>query len=130
MPEMPTVNVAGALPSGSFAFAPPRARADSSGLDTTFYQFTCVAANEVEFDLDEVRVHISGSAFDRCVFRQDPHKTKAHRKAFAYSYSMALLGGDARSVYRDCVFDHVDFGLRGGGVCPTAATFQRCTFKF
>jgi hypothetical protein len=130
MPEIPTVNVTGALPSGSFAFAPSRPRADSLGLDTTFYQFTGVAANEVEFNLDEVRVHISASSFDRCVFRQDPHKTKAHRKAFAYSYSIALLGGDARSVYRDCVFDHLDFGLRGGGVLPTAATFEGCTFKF
>jgi uncharacterized protein YjbI with pentapeptide repeats len=132
MSEVQTVDVTGALPSGSFAFAPPRPRADSGGLDATFYQFTGVTANEVEFSLDEVTVHIFASGLDRCVFRQDPHKTKAHRKAFSHSYSVALLGGDgdARSVYRDCVFDHVDFGLRGGGVLPTGATFERCTFKF
>jgi hypothetical protein len=123
-------NVTGLLPSGRFAFAATEPRRDGGRPDTAFYQFVDVLAQDVEFDVDEVRVHISGSTFERCVFRQDLKLAKAHRTAFAYSQSYVLFGGDElRSVYRDCVFDHVDFGIAGGGARPAGARFEGCTFN-
>lgn len=123
--------VTGAVPAGTFAFAPVARSADGTRLrPEPFYQFDSVRAQDAGFDVDEVRVHISGSEFDRCVFRQDPRITRENRRQFAYSNSCALLGFRERSVYRDCVFDHVDFGLRGGGFCPCDVRFERCTFRY
>ena len=35
-----------------------------------------------------------------------------------------------RCTYQECLFDHVDFGQRGGGFSPDEARFERCTFRF
>jgi hypothetical protein len=124
---MDEVTLSGELPAGPFAFAPARP-GPGDGLDTTVYHFDGVTARGVEFPLDEVRIHVRGSEFEDCVFRQDMRLTKANRKRYAYSYGMGLLGQDRRPVYRNCVFDHVDFGRRGGGYVPGAARFEGCTF--
>lgn len=113
---------------GRFAFQPATTRSDGR-LDTTSYLFDGVTAHDVQFDLDEVRVHVSGSRFDACTFRQDPHITKANRQKFAYSHSFVLFGMQRRSTYHDCTFDHVDFGIAGGGAHPGDARFEGCTFK-
>jgi uncharacterized protein YjbI with pentapeptide repeats len=113
---------------GRFAFQPAVTRPDGR-LDTTSYLFEAVTAHDVEFDLDEVRVHVSGSRFDSCTFRQNPRITKTNRQKFAYSHSFVLFGMQHRSTYRNCTFDHVDFGIRGGGAHPGDARFESCTFK-
>jgi Pentapeptide repeats (8 copies) len=128
MPVRDAVAVAGVLPAGRFTFEPASRDAHSSRLDTTVYEFDKVHAQDVEFDVDEVRIHISESEFDRCLFRQHARITKANRREFAYSFSYVLLGMQRRSVYRDCTFDHVDFGIRGGGCHLGDARFERCTF--
>jgi hypothetical protein len=128
MPEREDVDVTGVLPAGRFAFE-PASRYPNHGLETAMYQFDTVTACDVEFDLDEVGVNVCGSQFDRCVFRQDARITKANRKEFAYSFSSVLFGWQRRSVYRDCTFDHVDFGDRGGGSIPGDARFEGCTFN-
>jgi hypothetical protein len=120
--------VTGMVPAGVFAFEP--ASRGPERLDTAVYQFDTACARDAEFDVDEVRIHISGSEFDRCVFRQDARITKENRRQFAYSFSYALLGLGQRSVYRDCTFDHVDFGNAGGGFHPGNARFERCTFNY
>jgi hypothetical protein len=129
LPLREDVIVTGVLPAGRFAFEPASRDPHRSWLDTTVYQFDKVCAQDVEFDVDEVRIHISESEFDGCVFRQDARITKANKRQFAYSFSYVLLGLERRSVYRDCTFDHVDFGLGGGGCRPGDARFERCTFN-
>jgi hypothetical protein len=119
----------GALSPGRFAFRPATMRFDGQP-DTVSYLFDGVTAEGVELDLDEVRVHISGSRFEACTFRQDQDLAEANRKKFAYSHSYVLLGMRDRSTYHNCIFDHVDFGLAGGGARPGDARFERCTFIY
>src|SRR5215510_1598613 len=118
-----TIKVTGPIPAGRFAVAPATTAPGILGLDCPVYEFDTVTAQAAEFDLDEVRVHVAGSEFDRCVFRQDLKLAKAHRKNFGYSHSFVLYGVE-RSIYRDCTFDHVDFGIRGGGAHPGDARFE------
>jgi hypothetical protein len=122
------VRLTGELPAGPYPFR--AARGHSTGrLDTAVYRFDQVTARGVEFCLDEVRVYMSGGEFDRCLFRQDARLTKANRSAYAYSYGVGHLGFERRSRYRNCTFDHVDFGSRGGGCVPWDARFEGCTFR-
>jgi hypothetical protein len=118
----------GELPAGRFEFAPARPH-PAGGLATTDYRFDGVTARGAEFPLDEVRLFIAGSEFEDCVFRQDPKRTKANRSEYHYSYGMGSFGWERRSTYRNCTFDHVDFGLSGGGYLPDQARFEGCTFR-
>jgi hypothetical protein len=137
------VVLTGPLPPGPFAFAPTEGAADETadgtadgttdatadGSATTVFRFETVTASGTEFDLDEVGVYISGSRFTGCTFRQDLRIAKANRQRYAHSRSHVRFGIGNRSTYRDCVFDHVDFGSAGGGAYPGMARFEGCTFR-
>jgi hypothetical protein len=125
---MDEVAISGELPAGRFAFEPARPH-PAGGLATTTYRFDGVAARDVEFVLDEIRLYVSGSEFEDCLFRQDPKVTKANRGEYHYSYGMGSFGWERRSTYRNCAFDHVDFGSKGGGYVPGDARFEGCTFR-
>jgi hypothetical protein len=122
------VAVTGVLSAGPFVFEPAR-EDPNHGLVTTSYAFDGVTAHGVEFAIDEVRFMESESEFDQCTFRQDARITKANRSKHHYSFGVGILGWQRRSVYRNCTFDHVDFGLRGGGFTVDEATFEGCTFN-
>jgi hypothetical protein len=80
------------------------------------YAVVEVHAARVRFLLNDVHVDFTGCSFTECVFEQ-------RRSWFA-----AGAFGDARgrSVYRDCRFVGVDFGLRGFSFGLTR--FENCTF--
>jgi hypothetical protein len=117
----------GELPPGPFTPAP--AVRDGDDLHVPLYRFDGVVAREVTFTMDEVMYMISGSEFDNCVFRQDPRVTKANRQQYLFSHGHGLLGHARRSVYRNCTFDRIDFGGRGGGYRPGGVRFEGCTFN-
>jgi hypothetical protein len=121
------VTLSGELPTG--AFTPTPATPDGDWLSVPLYRFDRVTAHDVEFVMDEVMYLISGSEFDNCVFRQNPRITKVNRQRYFYSYGNGSLGHEQRSIYRNCTFDRVDFGDRGGGYRSGDVRFEGCTFN-
>jgi hypothetical protein len=79
-----------------------------------------------EFTLDNLAWHSCHSSYSRCVFRQAGKSTNPT----AGDRGAQGLFGHCPSVYQDCTFDHVDFGLRGGGFDVGEARFERCTFRY
>src|SRR3954453_12865181 len=123
----PDVVLTGELPPGPFI--PAKAVRLGDRVEIPVYRFDRVTAHDVEFTMDEVMYLMSGSEFDNCVFRQDPRVTKSSRLRYSFSYGRGVLGDERRSCYRNCTFDRVDFGLRGGGYVPSGARFEGCTFN-
>jgi hypothetical protein len=94
--------------------------------DQGHYQFDQVTAADGEFTLDNLAWHSCHSSYSRCVFRQAGKSTNPT----AGDRGAQGLFGHCPSVYQDCTFDHVDFGLRGGGFDVGEARFERCTFRY
>jgi hypothetical protein len=88
-----------------------------------------VTAHQAEFNLDAVHLSARASDFTSCMFRQTPSVTKTNIKRHNHSLGGGTLGWRDRSTYRACTFDHVDFGLRGGGFTPGEVSFADCTFQ-
>jgi hypothetical protein len=118
--------VRGTLPPGPFVFQHPPWGTAQEPRDQGHYQFDHVTAVDGEFTLDNLAWHSCHSSYARCVFRQTG---KGADPTAGYSGAQGLFG-HCPSVYRDCTFDHVDFGLRGGGFLLGEARFERCTFRY
>lgn len=117
--------VKGRVPAGEFAFERPAWGRPGDERHQGQYQFESVTASGTRFLLDGTVWDAVGSRFEDCVFRQQqrgPHQDQAG--------AQGSFGHGERCLYLNCVFDHVDFGLRGGGFVAGDARFERCTFRF
>jgi hypothetical protein len=118
--------VRGTLAPGPFVFQHPPWGTAQEPQDQGHYQFDQVMAMDGELTLDNLAWHSCQSSYTGCVFRQTGKPTN---QTPGYSGAQGDFG-HCPSVYQDCTFDHVDFGLRGGGFLLGEARFERCTFRY
>jgi hypothetical protein len=118
--------VRGTLPSGPFVFRHPPWGTAREPQDQGHYQFDQVTAVDGVFSLDNLAWHDCHSSYTRCIFRQTGKPTSP---TVGYRGAQGLFG-HCPSLYQDCTFEHVDFGLRGGGFSIGEARFERCTFRY
>jgi hypothetical protein len=117
--------VRGRLPSGDFEFERPTWGRPGQEYRQGHYRFESVTASQAQFRLDELAWHAGGSSFRECAFRQERRGPIGE-----HTGAQGCFGHRERCVYEACLFDHVDFGQRGGGFSPGEARFERCTFRF
>jgi len=116
--------VRGRLPPGEFEFERPTWGRPGDEHRQGHSAFESVTASGTRFQLDGTAWSASGSHFEECEFRQTLGPIGIHTEA------EGSFGLGERCVYTDCLFDHVDFGQRGGGFASDDARFERCTFRF
>jgi hypothetical protein len=115
--------VTGTIPAGTFPFERSTWGTRSSAYHGAEYEFEGVHAESVDFDLDGISIDVRASRFHACRFHQTLGPIGPHT---------GVQGdlGRGNVGYEDCVFDRLDFGLRGGGYQISEATFTRCTFHY
>ena len=117
--------VRGRVPAGEFEFERPAWGRRGEERHQGHYRFESVTASGTRFLLDGTVWVAAGSRFEDCVFRQQQRGPSRD-----YAGAQGTFGDGERCLYVKCLFDHVDFGQRGGGFFPGDARFERCTFRF
>jgi hypothetical protein len=117
--------VRGRVPPGEFEFERPGWGRPGDERSQGHYRFESVTASGARFRLDEISLFVSASRFRECAFRQERRGPIG-----GHTEADGSFGHGVRSTYQECLFDHVDFGQRGGGFSPGDARFERCTFRF
>jgi hypothetical protein len=116
--------VRGRLPPGEFEFERPTWGRPGDEHRQGHYSFESVTASRARLNLDGTAWSASCSRFQECEFRQELGPIGD------YTGAQGSFGHGERCTYEHCVFDHVDFGQRGGGFAPDDARFEHCTFRF
>jgi hypothetical protein len=117
--------VRGRVPAGEFEFERPGYGRPGDERNEGHYRFESVTASGARFRLDDVSWFAGASEFRECAFRQERRGPIGD-----HTGAQGSFGHGGRCTYRECVFDHVDFGQRGGGFDAGEARFERCAFRF
>lgn len=113
--------VRGRLPAGEFEFERPTWGRPGDEHHQWHYRFESVTASGARFQLDGTAWSASCLHFQECEFRQERRGPIGVHTEAEGSFRLG-----ERCVYEHCLFDHIDFGQRGGCFSPDDARFESC----